>query len=84
MQNVSVNKLLEAIEVHNGVADIDGILCKGAYNQIGKAIYDALCEYGCKATCEKVTHIVIDAYNKHSDSGKVKPTCSNLVEILTE
>lgn len=84
LRNISVNELLETLGVHDEVADIDGILCKGTYAQMGKAIYDVLYKYGCESTCEEVTNVVIAAYNKYSDCGKVKPTCTNLTEILME
>lgn len=84
LQGVSVNELLEVLGVHNGVADIDGILCKGTYAQMGEAVYKTLCKYGCDAICEEVTKAVIEAYNKYSDSGEIKPICPNLTEILTK
>lgn len=84
MQNISIDKLIEKLGVYNGVADINGILCKGTYAQIGKATYDYLCKYGCESTCEEVTNIIVAAYNKYSDFGEVKPTCQNMAQILIE
>lgn len=84
LKDISISALLEALGVHNGVADVDGILCKGTYEQMGEAIYKVLCKHGCTATCDEVSDAVIQAYNKYSDSGEIKPICPNLTEILTK
>lgn len=82
IHDVPIDELLETLGVHDGVTDIDGALCKGTYAQIGRLVYDVLCRYGYGFDCDKVTELVIEAYNKNSDSGEVKPTCSDLSDVL--
>ena len=45
-EDIPVNRLLEALGVAGDTADIDGLLCKGTYEQIGLAIGEILREYG--------------------------------------
>ncbi len=82
MEKVDVNEILEALGVHDGVTSIDGVLCKGTYEQMGRIVYDILCKYGCKNSCEEVTEAVIAAYNESTDAGEIKPTSSVLTEVL--
>ncbi len=79
-----VCEILEAFGVHNGVTSIDGVLCKGTYEQMGHIVYDILQRYGCESSCDEVTKLVIDAYNQNSDAGEVKPTCAHLADVLRE
>ena len=83
MTNIPVCEILAHLGVHNGVTDIDGVLCKGTYIQMGQIIYNILKKYGCNISCEETTKLVIDTYNKNADSGDIKPTCANLSEVLT-
>lgn len=82
-QDVPVDKILASLGVHNGTTDINGVLCKGTYQQIGRIVYDTLQSYGCSASCETVTTAVTDAFNKNADAGEIKPTCPNLAQVLT-
>lgn len=82
-QDVPVEKILAALGVHKGVTDINGVLCKGTYQQIGQIVYDFLRSYGCSTSCEAVTTAVTDAFNKNADAGEIKPTCPNLAQVLT-
>ena len=81
--NVPVCEILQTLGVHDGVTDIEGILCKGTYEQMGQIVYDILHQYGCNASCDEVTGVLVEAYNNNSDVGEVKPTCPNLAECLT-
>ena len=83
-ENVSVSEILEAFGVRDGVTDINGVLCKGTYAQMGRIVYDIVKEHGECPSCEEVTEAVISAYNKNADAGVVKPTCPDLVGVLTE
>lgn len=84
MEDISIEYLLTELGVHNGVTDINGVLCKGTYKQMGKIIHKALVEKGCDISLSKVEKLVVDAYNENSAVGEVIPTCPNLKEILTE
>ena len=39
-------EILEAFGVHNGVTDIDGVLCKGTYEEMGEIVYNVLYKNG--------------------------------------
>ncbi len=78
-EDIPQDELLEAIGVKNGMSDIDGILCKGTYEQIAAAFNQVLEKYGCNTVQEQM---VIDAYNQCADSGEIKPTCENIREVL--
>lgn len=82
-QDVPVREILQSLGVRDSGTDIDGVLCKGTYNQIGQIVYEILYRYGCNASCKEVTDVVTDAFIHHSDAGEIKPTCPNLPEILT-
>lgn len=84
LQNVPLDELFEALGVHNGVTDTDGVLCKGTYAQMGQVVYDVLRRYDDGIDSKRVTDAVIDAYNKSSDSGDVKPTCNEPSAVLNE
>ena len=84
MKKVPVDEILEAFGVHNGITSINGVLCKGTYEQMGRIVYDILRKYGCECSCDEVTKLVVDAYNESADAGEVKPTSPNLADVLRE
>ena len=71
-------EILEAFGVHNGKTDINGVLCKGTYEQMGTIVYNILKNRGCVAEKEDVIASVISAYERNADAGEVKPTCPEL------
>ena len=84
MPNFLCEEILQAFGVRNGVTAINGILCKGTYEQMGEIVYDALRRHGCECDCAEVTGTVIGAYNESADAGEVKPTSLALTEVLSE
>ena len=82
--DVPVGEILEAFGVHDGVTDMNSILCKGTYEQLGQITYEILTRYGCDASCEAVTKALIEGYNQNADAGDVRPTCPDLVQVLTD
>jgi HAD superfamily hydrolase (TIGR01509 family) len=84
MDRALTKSILEAIGVHNGVTDIDSVLCKGTYGQIGQIVHHVVCQYGREISRETVTELVVSAYNAAMDAGQVRPTCLHLAEILQE
>ena len=80
--SAAASDILEAFGVHDGITDIDGVLCKGTYEQMGRIVFDILKKYGCGSSCDEVTQIVVEAYNRNADAGEVKPSCSGLYEVL--
>jgi phosphoglycolate phosphatase len=83
-ENVPVGEILEAFGVRDGVTDMNSVLCKGTYEQLGQITYEILARYGCGASCEAVTQSLIDGYNRNADAGDVRPTCSNLAQVLAD
>ncbi len=81
-EDIPYEKILSVLGVENGEADIDGILCKGTYEQMGLAVHNILKEYRCDVLPEDVIQMVIEAYNKNADKGEIKPTCENIREVL--
>lgn len=78
-EDIPVGEMLASIGVYNEKSDIDGILCKGTYEQIATAFNCVLEKYGCMGLAKER---IIDKFNKYSDSGEVKPTCENIKEVL--
>lgn len=79
-----VCEILEAFGVHNGVTDINGVLCKGTYKQMGQIVYDIVSRYGCDISRDEVEKVVIRAYTQNSDKGEITPTSPDLLKVLTE
>ena len=83
MRCVPVTEILEAFGVHDAITDIEGVLCKGTYEQLGQIAYEILKKYGCTASCDEVTGMVIGAFNDNTDAGIVKPTSPQLADVLS-
>ena len=81
-KDIPVEKFLAAIGVKNGMTDIDGLLCKGTYEEIAIAMNEVLKEFGCNISQENIIQTVLEAYNQNADSGEVKPTCENIKDVL--
>ena len=81
--DIPISKFLTAFGVHNGVTDIESVLCRGTYEQMGQIMCKILDEYGCNIACDEMIKLVISAYNRNADAGEIKPSCPNLVEVLT-
>lgn len=79
-----VDEILEAFGVHDGVTDINGVLCKGTYAEMGEIVYEILFAHGCDADREDVVRAVEAAYSRNAAAGDVKPTCPDLAEALAE
>ena len=76
--------ILEAFGVHDGITDINGVLCKGTYREMGEIVFDILAERGCAAPRDDVVTAVEEAYSRNAHAGVVKPTCPDLVNVLAE
>lgn len=75
-------EILEAFGVHDGVTDINGVLCKGTYKQMSQIVQGILLDHGCSVSDDTIEKLVLDAYNRNAQVGEVKPTCPNLCEVL--
>lgn len=82
--DIPVEELLTAFGVHDGVTDMNGVLCKGTYEQMGQIVCEILTRYGCRISNEEATQRVIEAYNRNSGAGEVRSTCPELKQVLTE
>ncbi len=80
---VALEPILIAIGVQDGKTDMNGVLCKGTYREIGEIVHDHLVQAGCTRSCEDTVQQVIAAYNRHMDAGEVRPTCPTLKAVLT-
>ena len=84
MEQDLLGEILEAFGVHDGVTDINGVLCKGTYAEMGEIVYEILSAHGCDADREDVVRAVEEAYSRNAAAGDVKPTCPDLAEALAE
>lgn len=75
-------EILEAFGVHNGVTDINSVLCKGTYVQMAQIVHRILAGYGCEASPKELEVRMIEAYNRQIQIGEVKATCANLRQVL--
>ena len=83
MQNIPLSEMLCAIGVENGVSDVDGLLCKGTYEQIAVAFGEVLQKYGCSIAKDEIVKLTLNSYNLNADTGKVKGTCDNIKDVLS-
>ena len=81
-ENVSVEDVLEALGVEEGITNIDGVLCSSTYSKIGDNIHFALTKCGYNFNLEHVRIITLDAFARHVDKGIAKGTCDNIREVL--
>ena len=77
-----LSEVLEAFGVRDGATDINGVLCKGTYEEMGTIVYNILQKHGCERSREDIVTRVISYYNASADAGEVKPTTEGLADIL--
>ena len=82
MEQDLLGEILEAFGVRDGVTDINGVLCKGTYAEMGEMVHEILAKEGCTESAERVVAAVESAYSRNAAAGDVKPTCPNLAETL--
>lgn len=80
--DIPMSRLLGAMGISGDTADIDGLLCKGTYEQIALAIGEILREFGVDISDTDIVKMTVSAYNDNSDSGKIEPTCKNIGGVL--
>ena len=80
--DIPMSRLLEALGISGDTADIDGLLCKGTYEQIALAIGDILRKLGVDISDTDIVKMTVSAYNDNADSGKVEPACANIRGML--
>ena len=80
--DIPMSRLLGALGISGDTADIDGLLCKGTYEQIALAIGEILREFGVDISDTDIIKMTVSAYNDNADSGKIEPTCKNIRGVL--
>lgn len=83
-EDIGTDALLEALGVHDGVTDPDGMLCWGTYGQISRVVWQVLQERGCGISPEELAVLVEEGYGRYADTGDMKPTCPELKQVLAE
>lgn len=81
-EDIKTEEFLAALGVKNGTTDIDSILCKGTYEEMGEVVHKVFVSHGCDLTLEEVTEAVITDYKKNADKGDIKPTCDGQKAML--
>lgn len=79
---IKTTDVLQAFGVKDGVTDVNSVLCKGTYEEMGEIFHNILSENGCGLSKKEVVDLVIEEYNKNVDSGIVKPTSPKLEQTL--
>ena len=80
--DIPMSRLLEALGISGDTSDIDGLLCKGTYEQIALAIGKIFRNFGVDISDTDIVRMTVSAYNDNSDSGKIEPTCKNIRGVL--
>lgn len=80
--DIHMSRLLGALGVSGDTTDIDGLLCKGTYEQIALTIGGILREFGIDISDTDIIKMTVSAYNDNADSGKIEPTCANIRGVL--
>ncbi len=84
VEDFPMEEMTEALGIRDGVTDLDGVLCKGTYEEMGEVLYSILKKHGCTASLEEVEGLVLEAYHESADAGGIKPTDPKLLEALKE
>lgn len=82
--DISSSEILSRLGIHDGVCDINSVFCQSTFGEICEIIYEYLTKqanYG-GFTLEQTYEFMLDAYDKISDFGVIKPTCNNLRALL--
>ena len=77
-----LSNVMEAFGVHDGVTDINGVLCHGTYAQMGEIVYDILKKHNPSLSKEQIIYMVENAYKENVCYGEVKPTTKTLKNVL--
>ena len=75
-------EILSAYGVKDGITDIDGVLSKGTYAQMGEIFKDILNKQGFSFTHNEVTKLLHEAYDNNADAGIIKANSPELKEVL--
>jgi phosphoglycolate phosphatase len=80
--DIPEDRILKALGVAGDRTDIDGLLCKGTYEQIALAIGGILKEAGIAVSDPDIVKMTVCAYNNNANAGKIEPSCENIRGVL--
>jgi len=81
-EDIPAGEFLAAFGIKNGVTDIDGILCKGTYEQMAEVCRGILSRYGCIISPETALELVLEEYNRSARACSVTPACRDIRSVL--
>ena len=82
IKNVEINEVLLAYGVTDGITDIDGVLSKGTYRQMGEILAEILSHHGYNYNIDKLTKLLHEAYDNNAEAGEFIPNTEDLKEYL--
>ena len=82
IKNVEINEVLLAYGVTDGITDIDGVLSKGTYRQMGEILAEILSRHGYNFNIDKLTKLLHEAYDNNAEAGEFIPNTEDLKEYL--
>ena len=81
--DISCDEILPILGIHNGVCDINSVFCQNTFWEISEIIYEFLIKKGCSNLTRLQTYeFILEAYDRISDLGVIKPTCNDLRALL--
>lgn len=81
-EDIPMEEILFALGVRDGETDVDSVLCKGTYEQMGEIVHGVLARHGCEISREDAIRMVLDLYTANMGEGAVRPTCPGLADAL--
>ena len=75
---------MNAIGVIDGETDVDGVLCKGTYGDIGRELQAYFAKNNYVFSVEEVINVTIEAFHKNADKGLVVATCADICSTLIQ
>lgn len=74
--------MLASVGADRETASLDGLLCKGTYEQISKAFYDVLTKSEYSIGYGSFYDLVVEAFHNNIPKGRVIPTCDNIKAVF--
>lgn len=83
VKNVSVDQILSDMGYVDGVVRIDSVLCYGTFKMMSDSAISTLNKKGIYLDDNAFYLDMVNYYQDYFDKGIVKPTCDNLVDVLS-
>ncbi len=81
-EDISAEELLAPIGVHEGHADITGVLCHGTYRMISNCFHEVLARHGVAMDEDGVFALTEKAFHDGVSAGRILPVCDDLPGVL--